>query len=70
MSAVLYKESVLRLCRVDKFRSTYREDLYPDEEFWLKSLDAVKHVYTTAILPELLGKFYTCPTFNCKQVHL
>lgn len=39
----------------------HTERIYPDEEFWLKSLDAVKHVYTTAILPELLGKFYTRP---------
>ena len=37
------------------------ERIYPDEEFWLVNLALVKDFYTTAILPELLGKFFSRP---------
>ena len=42
-------------------KEVHVERIYPDEESWLKNLDLVKEVYTTAILPELLRKFYTRP---------
>ena len=35
------------------------ERIYPDEEFWHQKFPRVQHFFTTAILPELMGKFYS-----------
>ena len=35
------------------------ERIYPDEAFWLANVSRVKHFFTTSILPELVGKFYS-----------
>ena len=35
------------------------ERIYPDENFWLASVDCVKLFFETSILVELLGKFYS-----------
>ena len=36
------------------------ERIYPDEEFWENNVaDHIKPFFTGAILPELLGKFYS-----------
>ena len=40
-------------------RSIHIERIYPDEELWLPNLACVKHFFETAILPELMGKFYS-----------
>lgn len=37
----------------------FEERIYPDEEFWLEKFPLVKRFHTTAILPELLGKFFS-----------
>ena len=37
----------------------HMERIYPDEQFWLENLALVEHFFTTAILPELLGKFFS-----------
>ena len=35
------------------------ERIYPDEKFWCQNVPKAKHFFTTAILPELLGRFYS-----------
>ena len=35
------------------------ERIYPDEEFWCQKVPRIQHFFTTAILPELMGKFYS-----------
>lgn len=37
----------------------YVERIYPDEDFWLDNVARCKHIFVTAILPELFGKFYS-----------
>ena len=34
---------------------------YPDNDFWLENVAKVKELFITAILPELMGKFYSRP---------
>ncbi len=38
------------------------ERIYPDESFWLESVDRAKLFFDTSILVELLGKFYSRTT--------
>jgi len=33
--------------------------IYPNEDFWLEKVSKVKQFFATAILPELVGKFYS-----------
>ena len=40
-------------------KDVHIERIYPDEEFWYQKLPKVQHFFTTAILPELLGRFYS-----------
>ena len=35
------------------------ERIYADEEFWLVNVSHVKDFFVTAVLPELLGEFYS-----------
>ncbi len=35
------------------------ERIFPNREFWLDKVALVQHFFTVAILPELLGKFYS-----------
>ncbi len=35
------------------------ERIYADEEFWLANVSHVKDFFVTAVLPELLGEFYS-----------
>ena len=37
----------------------YIERIYPIENFWLDKVARCKHIFVTAILPELFGKFYS-----------
>lgn len=36
------------------------ERIYPDEHFWLTNVAKAKEFFQTSLLPELLGKFYSC----------
>ena len=35
------------------------ERIFPNREFWLDKVALIQHFFTVAILPELLGKFYS-----------
>ena len=35
------------------------ERIYPDESFWMENISRVKQFFNAAILPELMGKFYS-----------
>ena len=35
------------------------ERIYPDESFWMENVSRIKQFFNTAILPELVGKFYS-----------
>ena len=37
------------------------ERIYPDADFWLENVDRVKTFFKNAILPELLGKWFSRP---------
>ena len=40
-------------------KDVHIERIYPNEEFWLRNVENVKHFFITSILPELMGKFYS-----------
>jgi len=40
-------------------RDIHIERVYPDEEFWSRNMPRVQQFFTTAILPELLGRFHS-----------
>ena len=64
MPNIFYCDFVLRTKE-----QVHLERIYPDEEFWLENLALVKHFYTTAILPELLGKFFSQPPALTEESH-
>ena len=35
------------------------EHIYPDASFWMENISRVKQFFNTAVLPELVGKFYS-----------
>ena len=35
------------------------ERIYPDQEFWLLNVTKIQQFFLTAVLPELIGKFYS-----------
>ena len=58
---ILYKE---KLCDfiVWTNKDLYNARIYPDEEFWSMQIMNIEHIFITAILQELLGKFYSRTT--------
>ena len=42
--------------------SDLSERIYPNEEFWHQNVPRMQHFFTTAILPELIGKFFSRTT--------
>ena len=40
------------------------ERIYPDEEFWISCIGKAEVIFKTAILPELLGNFFSRPPKN------
>ena len=48
-------------------KDVHIERIYSDEEFWLQKVPRVQHFFTTAILPELMGKFYSRTTSDHDQ---
>ena len=40
-------------------KDVHIERIYPNEEFWLRNVEKVKHFFITSILPELMGTFYS-----------
>ena len=48
----------MRTFRQDE-KDMHVERIYPDKEFWFQHVAQVQQLFTVAILPELMGKFYS-----------
>ena len=60
---VEYRDFCVCTFASDQDESTLHiERIYKDETFWDECLAKAKQFFMTCLLPELLGKWYTCPT--------
>ena len=45
----------------------YIEHVYQDKDLWEDCLKTAKNFFTSCLLPELLGHFYTRPTIESSE---
>ena len=45
------------------------ERMYPDEELWFKNVNKTKQFFQTAVLPELIGKFFREQMMSFSTLH-